>query len=787
MKIKRLVDRWHCQKPVLRRTARGLVCTGYFGLVLTGAPLLQPFGMGVAVAQRQTAPAEVQQGYTLLGRGLVNDAIATFQRTIRRYPQSVEAKLGLAISYRRAGRIVEAWQAYQQVIAQDPNNQLALQTIGVLGGYKPEWQKRGIAALTTLLTLNPADAEALAQRALLYSYQGQLTESLADYQVLLQGNPTPAVLLNAAQVYTYTKNYSSALELFNRYRATTNQPLTGGAAIAYAQALRATGNPTQAIQILQAQLTQKLDATAIQVRSELSQAYLASGQAAEALAILDPLRGRDDAILPLARALNELGQKQNMPGLSAQAAALYRQALAQENPSVGLAREAADVLSGIPSEQPYALQLYRWLVQQQPNDKALVIQQLVLENQAGFLSQADLRQRLLTLLQPLPTEPPQQLAIAQALVRVDPAPELLPIYQTLIQAGVNEPFLLFRLAQILIQQNDFAGAINALAAYRATPAGARDQSPELLLADIDRRQGNFEASAQRYQAVLGRSTPDSDVSKAALQGLAGIRLTQGRPDEALVLYEQLLARNPQDLKIQLGWASVAYQAKRISTAQAEAVLYTWLQNRPPAEMPPELYSLVSALPPAPQREPLYAALIQADPDNIPVQVRLVQVLASRDPYQAQAQVNRLLVRARTAPNSRTSTGLYFLQGQLAQALGDSNQAAEAYKAILAFQPDNTDALAALGGIRFQQRQFESATQLYAQVLSLNPNDLAAQRSLAGLTAAQGNTLQAMQQLEQIQIQQNAVGLPSSDISQQIQKLQEDFLQQRGFQPSWERY
>jgi len=757
------------------------------GLLLAGTPLLQPTGLPIAQAQ-QTVPTLVRQGFTQLGQGLVNDAIATFRGAVRQYPNSVEAKLGLAIAYRRAGRDADAWQTYQQVLAQAPNNQLALKTVGILGGFRPEWQQQGIEALTTLLTLTPNDTDALAQRALLYGYQGRFAESLTDYQRVLQQNPSPEVVLGAAQIYTYSGNYAQGLELFNRYQ-TTGKPITGRAVIAYARALRGTGNAAQAIAILQAQLPPQLNATAIQVRSELSQAYLANGQPTEALAILDPLRGRMDSRLALARALNEIGQRQNQPPLLNEAAELYRQVVtATPNPSPLLVREVADVLSGIPSQRQGALQLYTQLAQQQPNDRVLALQKLTLENQLGLLSRADLRVQLRSLLQPLPTDPAEQRAIAQALTRIDPDPELLPVYQSLLQANVNEPFLNFRLAQLLIEQNDLAGAKAALATYQTTTIGANDQAPQLLLAEIDRRQGNLEAAAQRYQAITTNQTADLDVQSAALRGLAGIRLAQGRPGDALTLYDQLLARNPQDLQVQLGRTSVAYQAGRVSEAEAEAVLNAWLQARSPSDAPPELYSLVGALPPSPRREALYTRLIEADSSNVQVQVRLVQLLAQRDPYRAQAQVNQLLARVRsTAPSDRDNVNLYFLQGQLAQALGKLDQAGAAYQAVLAQQPENADALSALGGIRFQQRRFDSATSLYAQVLTFRPDDLDARKSLAELAAAQGNTLDALQQFEQLQLQQTANGSTDPSLPRRAQQIQENFLNQRGFQPSWERY
>ena len=183
---------------------------------------------------------------------------------------------------------------------------------------------------------------------------------------------------------------------------------------------------------------------------------------------------------------------------------------------------------------------------------------------------------------------------------------------------------------------------------------------------------------------------------------------------------------------------------------------------------------------------MYNALIEADPSSVPVQVRLIQLLASRDPRQARAQANRLIAKVRrTSPSDRSNLSLLFLKAQLEQTLGNPDRAEESYQAILKVQPENLDALSGLGGVRFQQRQFASASNLYSQILDLDPDNRVARRSLAELSAAQGQPLAALDQFEQLKIQ--AAGTPDAELEQRIQKVQEGMLQQRGFQPPWERY
>ena len=763
----------------LNRNGSGLTVF-LFGMLLSGLTVIN-----LPSAKAQSVSGALQQPFLLLRQGRVNDAIKAFQDAIEQNPQSLEAKLGLAIAYRRQGLIPQAWQAYQNVLAQDPNNQLALKSIGLLGTYRPEWQVRGIEALSNLLTINPNDTEARGLRGLLYGYQQRFTEAVADYQIALAANPTPEILLGAAETYTNSGNPQQGLELFNRYQA-TGKTITGYSAIAYARALRENGNPAQAVQVLESALKtvkKSEEDLEIQTRAALSRAYLANQQLNEARTVLAPLQGKDKAILPLARSLNEIRTQTNDFSLADPVANLYRQALATTpNPDPKLVREVADVFAGLPQGSQFALQLYRQLVASQPNDRSLLVKQLTLESKLGKISKSELRGRLATAVQPLPQDPTDLKALAQALAGIDPpGPEFLPVYQNLVATGVNVPFLNFRIAQLLIEGNNLAGARNALAAYSATAEGAKDVAPQLLAAEIERREGNLEASAQRYQGLITSNRADNDVLNAALRGLAGVRFQQNRSVEAVAIFDQLVARNPQDLTLQLARASLAYQAKLIPEAQAEAALNYWLQTQPLTNAPPELFTLVGALPADGRREPLYSALVQLDPNNIPVQLRLLQAIAKRNPAEAKIRVAQIVA---SNPNNINS---YLLQGQLAQGIGDLDLASRAYQTILSAQPFNIDALSALGGIRFQQRRFDSATELYSQALALKSDDIGFRQSLIGLSAAQDNQLSALAALEALQIEQAQKGVFNNDLARQRQQIQEGFLQRRGFQPPWERF
>lgn len=743
-------------------------------LILAAAVLNLIAGVGHA----QTRPAAVQEGYTLLERGWVNDAINVFRQALRNNSQSLDAKLGLAIAYQRAGQDGEAWTAYQQVLAQDPNNVAALVTIGELAAYRPEWQQSGITALTTLLTLQPGNEAARSQRALLYGYQGRFVEAITDYEQVLSTNPSPAVTLNAAQIYTYSGDAETGLRLFEQY-LTTASTIPDPALSAYALALRQSNQPDAAIKVLTKRLSSLADSEplAIELRSALAIAYQDNQQPEEALASLEPLRNQPAAMLPLARGLSAIGRQTQNQALYAEAIELYQQALAQTpTPPLGLLIEAADVLSETAETRAEALRLYQQVLAQQSDHLGVQVKSLWLSYQLSEIARSSFRQQIQQLVQPLPQSRVQQQQLAQALVQINPPdPALLDVYQTLLPTNV--PFLQFRIAQIELRQGNPELARQALSAYRQTIGGATDPAAELLLAEIERQEGNLDASAQRYEAIAARYS-NRPAGKDALRGLAGIRLAQGRVTDALTIYNQLRTNYPDDLAIQLGQTAIAYQQQQVSEAVATRALANWTATA--AEYPPELFLLVGALPADPQREALYDTLLEIEPDNVAINRRWVQLWAVRDPDRARARVTQIL------DENPDRVEAYFIQGELAQAIGDLELANQSYEAILAKQPNQIDALAALAGVRFQQQRYSEAEALYQQVLAQRPEDQEIRRVLAELSLAQDQAVAALQQLRQLQQDQSDAS-QNSKIDERLRQLQIDFLRRRGFQPYWERY
>ena len=121
-----------------------------FHLLVFSCPILLVTLNNIDPVMAQNASGATQKGYNMLKKGWVDDAIKAFKQALESNPQSLQAKLGLAIAYNRAGDIDKAFQTYQEVLAIDPQHQAALKIVGMMGTYKPEWNKRGIEALNIL-------------------------------------------------------------------------------------------------------------------------------------------------------------------------------------------------------------------------------------------------------------------------------------------------------------------------------------------------------------------------------------------------------------------------------------------------------------------------------------------------------------------------------------------------------------------------------------------------------------------------------------------------------------
>jgi tetratricopeptide (TPR) repeat protein len=167
----------------------------------------------------------IEQGNALLKKGWVDAAIAQFEKVLQTNTSSVEAHLGLAQAYQKNGNLPAAWEQYQQVLKLDKANTFALQQVGIMGEYQPEWQRAGIIALTQLLQAAPKDAALLTQRALLLGFQGEFAPAWVDYKQIISINTATPILLRAAAAAGFSGYAQESIALYDRILAETpNNP-----------------------------------------------------------------------------------------------------------------------------------------------------------------------------------------------------------------------------------------------------------------------------------------------------------------------------------------------------------------------------------------------------------------------------------------------------------------------------------------------------------------------------------------------------------------------------------
>jgi cellulose synthase operon protein C len=737
--------------------------------------------LAFALAALTIAPlpalAQTREGYTLLQKGWVNDAIVAFQSALKKNPQDASARLGLAQSFQKAGKLDEAWSNYQSLIKTDGKNVEALKAIGKLGEYRSNWQLDGIAALNQLLQLTPNDRDAIAQRALLLGYQGEFGSALADYDLLLSaGVSTPEVLLGAAKINTYAGNYTAARKLFEQTNLSGLDPY---ALAAYATALTQTGSAPKAIALLSDRLkTPKLEANAeTDLRKALAIALATTGKVEDGLQILNGATANPVAI---AQGYAEIARKTGRSDLYDQAISRYKNLL-KTSPSKGLTIETADVMSEQLGTQPDALKLYDSVAEQFDSNHPVQFKRLMLGYRLGLRSATEVEQNLGDRLNDPKAPASLRLTLAQALIPIDPPePKLLKIYQKLAETTPQSPFLYYRIAQIHSQARNFDLAQTALTAYQATPQGAQDIAPDLLRATIAQLSGKLDQSAEAFTAIVAK-TDRLDHQKSALRGLAGVRVQQQKFDDALVAYDRILAIDPQDAPAKLGRTRIAVVNRKITVAEADRVLTQWLTDNPSATPPSELFDLAGALPADESRIQLYDRLLKLNPNNVDLQRRSLQLLALQNPAVARTQLAAYMTRAKGDVNA------YYLQGEVARTLGDLELAASGYQAILDVQPENIDALTALGDVRFEQKNYPLAGQIYNRAIALRPTDWNLRRTIADLSLAQDKPLLALEQLKVVQSLQREQGVKDEETDYRIMAIEVERLKRRSFQPAWEGY
>jgi Tfp pilus assembly protein PilF len=317
-----------------------------------------------------------------------------------------------------------------------------------------------------------------------------------------------------------------------------------------------------------------------------------------------------------------------------------------------------------------------------------------------------------------------------------------------------------------------AGIAALTALLQQTPADPAALTQRALLLGF---QGQFEPAWADYSQLDPANMSVKTLLKAG--ETAGF---SGRSAIAVSLYDRALQQTPDDINAQVYRAYFGLQAEKVAVPEATQVLQQWLAANPDT-ITPALADLAGLLPANPQWQGLYSQIRQQYPQQLNIQQRSLQLLATQDPAAAKAQAIALV-----QANPKTPFA-YFIQADIARQLKDLPLAAQAYETLLQQQPGQVAALMSLGGVRFEERNYAAAAQHFQQVLQRDQAHLPARQVLADLYATQDQPFQALKLLREVEKIQRAQGVTDRTVRDRIAQLELNTLKRRSFQTEWEGY
>jgi tetratricopeptide (TPR) repeat protein len=246
--------------------------------------------------------------------------------------------------------------------------------------------------------------------------------------------------------------------------------------------------------------------------------------------------------------------------------------------------------------------------------------------------------------------------------------------------------------------------------YAQLPAGVIDTtaSPKTAPQDSLRTQANEALDKQDYPTALKLLTPLAEKSPADAHVLYDLAFTQDALDQtaaAEATYRRAITADPNYFDPHLALGLLLARSGRLTDAHAELLKATTLTT-----------------------------------DNPALQARAFRALARIDQTANPATASdELLSAIKLTPETPDDI---LLSGELAEASGDNTAAELAYRRLLAVDPQNHDATAALTHLLLHQRP-DQAESLLTTALAKDPNNPILNAQLASLYEQQGKTAQAI--------------------------------------------
>ncbi|WP_027328162.1 tetratricopeptide repeat protein [Marinimicrobium agarilyticum] len=267
------------------------------------------------------------------------------------------------------------------------------------------------------------------------------------------------------------------------------------------------------------------------------------------------------------------------------------------------------------------------------------------------------------------------------------------------------------LAEAYLMQGKFLSAQETLQNF--TPSSA-DESRELALyqADIQRIQGNLEASEQAYQALLEEYPEDMEIKLRLVEN----HIFRGQSEAAQEILTRLRQQHPEEPEPLHLSAIVALQTNDL--ARAERLLTDALIYMPDADI----------------MLPDRAAVLQLLAETLTAQGRTAEALV----YQK--------ALAEESPES-VAAQQRLQEAVVAAEAGDYDKAETILKELLEENPDSQSAALMLGMVSLSQGDFDSAEPLLSRSVDVETANTDVIRATVMAQAETGNAEQALQTLQ----------------------------------------
>jgi tetratricopeptide (TPR) repeat protein len=188
---------------------------------LGDAPVARDDALGLRLAASPVASTvnpELLSAYQALSRADYSSAEKQYAKLVLAEPQSIDAQLGLATVYARAGSASAASRHYRQVLALDPRNGLAITGLLALSDGAPPANLE--IELKTLIGRHPDAAPLHFSLGNLYASQQRWTEAQQAFFDAFRVEPNNAdFLFNLAVSLDHLRQYRLALDYYRKAAA----------------------------------------------------------------------------------------------------------------------------------------------------------------------------------------------------------------------------------------------------------------------------------------------------------------------------------------------------------------------------------------------------------------------------------------------------------------------------------------------------------------------------------------------------------------------------------------